>query len=149
MVVMIFTLLLAGCGAEQITGTFTLNAAQGYVNHDNTETPKLYIVERNNNKVFVDKNSEGFPEEVLAVWDEMSPEERAEFIDNQPVQEDPIYDITSIEATKDEIVLEYENEQVVFTALSESYFKADDGTQYIIEYNSPSIAEYQNSLMGP
>ena len=80
---------------------------------------------------------------------EMTPEEFKEFIDNQSVAEDPIYDITMIEATTEEIVLEYEGERVVFTALSESYFEADDGTQYIIEYDSPSIAEYKASLMGP
>ena len=149
MIVLLFVLLLAGCGAEEITGTFTLDAAQGYVQQDDYETPKKYIIERNYDKVFVDKNVEGFTEEELAAWGDMSPEERADFIDNQPAQEGPIYDITLIEATTEEIVLEYEGERVVFTALSESYFKADDGTQYIIEYDSPSIAEYEASLMGP
>ena len=148
-VVLLFTLLLAGCGAEQITGTFTLNAAQGYVNHDNYETSKMYIVERNTDRVFVDKNVPGFTDEELEAFSEMTPEEQGEFIDNQSAREEPIYDITMIEATTEEIVLEYEGEKVVFTALSESYFKADDGTQYIIQYDSPTIAEYKASLMGP
>lgn len=149
MIVLLFVLLLAGCGAEQITGTFTLDAAQGFISEDNYETPKKYIIERNYDKVFVDKNVQGFTEEELAAMAEMTPEEFKEFIDNQSVAEDSIYDITLIEATTEEIVLEYEGERVVFTALSESYFKADDGTQYIIEYDSPSIAEYEASLMGP
>ena len=148
-VVLLFTLLLAGCGAEQITGTFMLTAAQGYVQEDNFETPVMYIVERNNDKIYVDKNRRGFTDEDRAAMEEMSPEEFADFIDNQFTEEDPIYDIISIEATTEEIVLEYEGEQVVFTALSDSYFKADDGTQYIIEYDSPGIAEYQASLMRP
>lgn len=148
-VVLLFTLLLAGCGAEQITGTFTLDAAQGFISEDNYETPKKYIIERNYDKVFVGKNEQGFTDEELAAMAEMAPEEFKEFIDNQSVAEDPIYDITMIEATTEEIVLEYEGERVVFTALSESYFKADDGTQYVIQYDSPSIAEYNASLMGP
>ena len=46
-VVLLITFLLAGCGAEEITGTFTLDAAQGYVQQDDYETPKKYIIERN------------------------------------------------------------------------------------------------------
>ena len=148
-VVLLITFLLAGCGAEEITGTFTLDAAPGFIREDNYETPKKYIIERNYDKVFVDKNVQGFTDEELAAMAEMTPEEFKEFIDNQSVAEDPIYDITMIEATTEEIVLEYEGERVVFTALSESYFEADDGTQYIIEYDSPSIADYKASLMGP
>lgn len=109
----------------------------------------MYIVERNTDRVFVDKNVPGFTDEELEAFSEMTPEEQGEFIDNQSVREEPIYDITMIEATTEEIVLEYEGEKVVFTALSESYFKADDGTQYIIQYDSPTIAEYKASLMGP
>ena len=45
----------------------------------------------------------------------MAPEEFKEFIDNQSVAEGPIYDITLIEATTEETVLEYEGERVVFT----------------------------------
>lgn len=143
---LLFTVLLAGCGSESISGTFTLEAAQGFVNHDNTETPHTYVIESDTNQVYVDTYSESFTDEELEAFRAMSAEERAEYFENQPIAEEPLYDLTVLEATKDEIILEYEDERVIFTALSDSYFKTEDGTQYVIEYNSLDIQDYLNSF---
>lgn len=142
---LLLTLFLAGCGGEEITGNFTLEAADGFVYRTNYETPHTYIIESNNEKVFVERYVPGFTDEEREAFGEMTPEEQNEFIDNQPVVEDPIYDITVLNATKDKIVLEYENERLVFTALSDSYFKDEDGTWYIVDYNSNNIQGYLNS----
>lgn len=147
--VLLFTFLLVGCGAEQITGTFTLDAAQGYVPHTDYETPTKYIIERNNNKVYAPVNNKRLTDEELAAWDDMSPEELDEFIEERLLVEDPVYDITLIEASVEEIVLEYNGERVVFTAESESYFITEDRVRYIIQYDSPTIAEYREYLMRP
>ena len=89
---------------------------------------------------------EGFTKEDLEAIEEMSEEEFADFINNQPIYEEPLYAIDFIEATKDEIILEYEGERETFTALSETYFEREDGMRYVIEYDS-SIEDYQNSFM--
>lgn len=145
--VLLLTLLLAGCGGDAITGTFILEAADGFVRQDNTETPHTYIIESDAKQVYVGKNHESFTEEEMEAILEMDSEERAEFLDSQPVVEDPVHDITLLETTDDAIVLEYGAERIVFTALSDSYYKTEDGTQYVIEHDSSSIQEYLDSLM--
>lgn len=144
-ILLLFTLLLAGCGGDAITGTFTLEAADGFVYQTNYETPHTYIIESNNEKVFVERYVEGWSDEEREAFSTMTAEERDEFIDNQPVVENPIYVITVLDATKDKIVLEYDDERLVFTTLSDSYFKDEDGIWYIIKYNSNSIQGYLNS----
>lgn len=125
-----------GCGAEEITGNFKLTAAQGFVYQDNYETPHTYVIDRNREEVYVDTYIEGFTDEERAAIEEMTTEEFDEFLDSQPVIEDPLYEIKLLDATKEKIILEYEDERIEFTALSDSYFKAEDGTQYIIEEGS-------------
>lgn len=146
-VFLLFSLLLAGCGAEQITGSFKLTAAQGYVSDDNYETPHTYIIDSMSELVYVDRNEAGFTTEELEAMKSMSEEEVAEFVESKPVFEEPLYDIQFLDATKEEIILEYEGERVEFTALSDSYFEGEDGTQYVIEYDS-TIEEYKKSKMG-
>lgn len=143
---LLFTILLTGCGAEQITGTFTLDAAQGYVSHTDFETPTKYIIEQNQEKVYVPVNNKGLTDEELDAWDDMSLEEKEELMVSSLLVEDPTYDITFIEATTDEIVLEYEGKRVHFTGESESHFITDEGIRYVIQYDSPTIAQYRNSL---
>lgn len=140
-VLFIFSIFLVGCGAEEITGNFKLTAAQGYVNQDNYETPHTYVIDRDREEVYVDTYIEGFTDEEREAIENMSSEEFDEFIDSRPVPEDPLYEIKMLDATKEKIILEYEDERIEFTALSDSYFKAEDGTQYIIEEAS-SIDAY-------
>ena len=111
-------------------------------------TPHTYIINTDSKEIFVDIIQEGFTQEDLEAIEEMSEEEFADFINNQPIYEEPLYTIDFLEATKDEIILEYEGERETFTALSETYFEREDGMRYVIEYDS-SIEDYQNSLMDP
>ena len=96
--------------------------------------------------MYVETFEEAFTAEDLEAIEEMSDEEFADFIDSQPVYEEPLYEISFLEATVDEIILEYEGERVEFTSLSDSYFEREDGNRFVIEYDS-SIDEYKNNLM--
>lgn len=142
-VLFLFSIFLIGCGAEEIDGNFELTAAQGFVGQNNYETPHTYVIDRNQEKVYIDTHLEGFTDEEREAFESMSSEEFNDFINNQPVPEEPLYAITLLEATKEEIVLEYEGERVVFTALSDSYYKTEDGTQYVIEVSN-GIDAYLN-----
>lgn len=144
---LLFSLFLVGCGAEEMTGSFKLTAADGYANRSSAVgTPHTYIIDTDSQEVFVDVIQEGFTQEDLEAIDNMSEEEFADFINNQPIYEEPLYPIDFLEATKDEIILEYEGERETFTALSETYFEREDGMRYVIEYDS-SIEDYQNSFI--
>lgn len=151
LVVLLFSIVLAGCGAESLTGSFKLEAAQGYVtNSHNTHVPRTYIIDTLNEKVYIEKIDGGYTDEELAAMEDMTDEEFSDFVksiaDNNPVYEEPLYDLTFLEATKDEIIIEYEGERVEFIALSDSYFKTEDGIQYVIEYDS-TVEEFKNSRM--
>ncbi len=147
MMLLLFTVVLAGCGAEEITGSFMLSAAPGYVSSESDiGTPHTYIIDTTENKVYVETFEEGFTEEDLEAIEEMSEEEFADFINSQPVYEEPLYEIRFLEATVEEIILEYEGERAKFKALSDSYFEREDGNRFVIEYDS-SIEEYRNNLM--
>lgn len=147
LILIVFSLFLVGCGTEEITGSFKLSAADGYQNRPSAVgTPHTYIIDTNSKEVFVDVIEEGFTKEDLEAIEEMSEEEFADFINNQPIYEEPLYAIDFIEATKDEIILEYEGERETFTALSETYFEREDGMRFVIEYDS-SVEDYQNSFM--
>lgn len=146
-IALLFTLLLAGCGADSISGTFTLEAAQGYVTRDDAETPYRYIIESENNQVYVARNGLVFTAEELAALDEMTPEKQHEFFGSRPEPAEPLNEITFLEATKEEIILKYDDERVVFTALSDSHFEDEDGIRYLIEYDSLDIQEYSDSLL--
>ena len=147
LILIVFSLFLVGCGTEEMTGSFKLSAAQGYVNSESDiGTPHTYIIDTSKNEVYVETFEEAFTAEDLEAIEEMSDEEFADFIDSQPVYEEPLYEISFLEATVDEIILEYEGERVEFTSLSDSYFEREDGNRFVIEYDS-SIDEYKNNLM--
>lgn len=128
-----------------LTGSFKLEAAQGYVPHSDSETPHTYVIDTDKNEVYVDINPEGFTEEELERITNMTEEEADEFFSSQPEYEEPIYDIMHLEAAIDSILLEYEGEAVQFTALSDSYYETEDGTRYILE-EDVSIEEYVDSF---
>lgn len=118
-----------------ITGSLKLTAAQGYVSQDNYETPHTYIIDIDNDEVYVDYYEEGFTEEEREMISTMSEEELDEYFAEQPIYEAPIYDITSLEATKDSISFDYGEEAIVFTALSDSYYETEEGVRYLIQEN--------------
>jgi hypothetical protein len=134
----ILFIVLTGCGAEQISGSFKLSAAPGYVNPQTEfEMPHTYIIDTESKQVYVDHHHDSSG---------MTPEEIIENAEELPVYEEPLYEITSLNATNEEIILEYEEEQVEFTALSDSYFETEDGTRYVIEHGS-TLEDYKNQLM--
>lgn len=163
-IVLLLSILLVGCAMEEekmeeaevsevnetieeLPAHFKLSAAQGYVPETDYETPHTYVIEADSNKVYVDIRSEGFTDEERERITSMSEEELEEYFDNQPVYEEPIYDVTSLDATTKEILLEYEEETIVFTGISDTYYETEKGTRYIIEEHV-SIDMYRDSFLG-
>lgn len=167
-IIIILSILLVGCAVSQenveeklmneevtigetneneaLASSFKLSAAQGFVKDDNYEVPHTYIIDPDKLEVFVHYQEEGFTDEDREMITNMSDEEAEEYSSNQPEYEEPIYGITFLEAKKDEIVMEYEGEQVVFIALSDSYYKTEARTQYIIE-DGVTISNYKNNFL--
>jgi|SRR5690625_1731767 len=128
-----------------VTENFKLVAAPGYVKPGNTTDPRTFVVDVDTKEVYVETSVEGFTEEELELIESMTAEEADEHFGFSEYEE-PLYEIDHIEITDDSIVLEYNDETVVFEALSESYYETENGIRYIIEGNE-SIAAYKNSLM--
>lgn len=149
---LIFTLMLVGCSAEYVTDTekseettttlttssFILRAADGYVHHDNYETPHTYVVDTNRNEVYVDINEEPSG---------LTPEEIIENVENASDEyTPPIFEIEALNVENDFINLQYDSKNVDFTVLSDSYYEDQDGIRYIIEPYS-GIDTYINSFL--
>lgn len=158
-IVVLLSLLLVGCAIEpekvenntnnqssvqegNLTGTFMLKADLGYISADNDRDAEIYIINTDNNEVYIAGKGKKYTKEDLERLQSMTEEEIDEFIGPE---EDPLFKIISLEATRDLIVLEYEEETVNFTALSNSIFESDSGVRYQLEENT-SIAEYEESL---
>lgn len=160
-ILILLSLLLSGCAIEQekvdndmpingirdqeeiITGTFMLQAEPGYISADNEKDAEVYIIDTDNNEVYVSGKGRSYTVEELERFEEMTPEEIDEFIGSEEA-EDPLHDIKSLDATRDSIILEYEDEKVEFTALSKSFFETDSGVRYRLEENT-SISAYEES----
>lgn len=134
-IMLVFTLLLVGCSAENVTDaekseeaattSFILRAADGYVRHDNYKTPHTYVVDINRNEVYVDINEEPSG---------LTPEEIIENAENKPEEyTPPIFEIDVLNVEEDFINLQYDSKNVDFTAISDSYYEDQEGTRYIIE----------------
>ena len=144
---LVFTLLLVGCSAENVTDaekseeaattSFILRAADGYVRHDNYKTPHTYVVDINRNEVYVDINEEPSG---------LTPEEIIENAENKPEEyTPPIFEINVLSVEEDFINLQYDSKNVDFTAISDSYYEDQEGIRYIIESYS-GINAYINSF---
>lgn len=129
---------------EVLTGTFMLRAESGYISRDNDRDAEIYIINTDSNEVYIAGKGKKLTREDRERFESMSEEERAELI---VAEEDPLFEIISLEATSDLIILEYEEETVTFTALSSSMFETDSGIRYRLEENA-SIAAYEESLRG-
>lgn len=146
-IMLVFTLLLVGCSAENVTDaekseeaattSFILRAADGYVRHDNYKTPHTYVVDINRNEVYVDINEEPSG---------LTPEEIIENAENKPEEyTPPIFEINVLNVEEDFINLQYDSKNVDFTAISDSYYEDQEGIRYIIESYS-GINAYINSF---
>mgnify|MGYP003404930147 CR=1 FL=1 len=146
-IMLVFTLLLVGCSAENVTDaekseeaattSFILRAADGYVRHDNYKTPHTYVVDINRNEVYVDINEEPSG---------LTPEEIIENAENKPEEyTPPIFEINVLNVEEDFINLQYDSKNVDFTAISDSYYENQEGIRYIIESYS-GINAYINSF---
>ena len=134
-IMLVFTLLLVGCSAENVTDaekseeaattSFILRAADGYVRHDNYKTPHTYVVDINRNEVYVDINEEPSG---------LTPEEIIENAENKPEEyTPPIFEINVLNVEEDFINLQYDSKNVDFTDISDSYYEDQEGIRYIIE----------------
>ena len=130
---------------ETAPASFKLTAAQGYVDIDNYDIPHTYVIDSENNEVYVDKNIQGMTDEEREILTSMSDEAAEEYFANQPVVEESRYDATLLKVTEDEILIEYEDESLVFISLSESTYEAEDGTRYTIEEDM-TIDDYLESF---
>lgn len=111
---------------KQTAAPFILEAAQGYVNSDNYETPHTYIVDTYRNEVYVDTYEEPSG---------LTPEEIIENAKNQEVVESiyPIFEIDALDVDEDTFSLQYDSKIVEFTALSDSYYENKEGVRYILD----------------
>lgn len=143
----ILSLFFVGCATEQpvdLMGTFMLKAESGYIAPENEEDAEVYIIDTYASEVYVDGKGRTFTREERERFETMSPEERDELI--KPVDtEGPRYELKNLEATKERIILEYADELVEFTALSDSYFETASGIRYRFEEDI-SVMDYEESL---
>lgn len=129
---------------KDLTGTFMLDAESGYISADNDRDAEVYIINTDSNEVYIAGKGETFTKEEREQFESMTEEERDELV---ITEEDPLFEIISLEATRDLIILEYEEDTVIFTALSDSIFETDTGIRYRLEENA-SVAAYEESLRG-
>lgn len=104
---------------ENLAGTFMLQAESGYISADNNRDAEIYIINTDNNEVYIAGKGKKYTKEDLEQLQSMTEEEIDEFIGPE---ENPLFKIIFLEATRDLIVLEYEEETVTFRALSNSIF---------------------------
>lgn len=158
----ILTIILAGCSIEEIqdnneaemqgdsielTGTIELQAEPGYIKPDNEEDASVYIINTHANTVYIDGKGKSYTKDDLEnIGESMTGEELEEMFGNMEA-DDPEHEITFLEATKDEIILEYDDKRIVFTGLSDSFFQSDTGIHYRITGNT-SVSEYKADLRG-
>lgn len=146
----LLSILCVGCSAKQedevIIGTFMLQAESGYIARDNDQDAEVYIIDTYTNEVYVDGKGKKFTKEERERFEEMTPEERQEFIGPEET-EGPAYTIKSLETTKEAIILEYADELIEFTALSDSYYEAASGVRYQF-HEKASVLDYEKSLRG-
>lgn len=135
-----------GVQEQLLTGTFSLQAEPGYISAKNDRDAEIYIIDMNNDEVYVQGKGKAYTAEDLERLDEMTAEEKSDFFDSQEV-EDSLHEIKALKATKDLIVLEYDDEIVEFTALSDSFFETDTGVRYRFEENA-SIPTYEEISIG-
>lgn len=144
----LLSLLFLGCAAEQeeeaIMGTFMLKAESGYIAPENEEDADVYIIDTYTNEVYVDGKGKKFTREERERFEIMTSEERQELIGPEEA-EDPMYKIKTLKATKEVIILEYADELVEFTALSDSYYESASGVRYRFEEGA-SVFDYEESL---
>lgn len=152
----IMTLSLVACSIEQekvednttdqkeeaLTETFMLKAESGYISSDNDQDAEVYIINTDSNEVYIAGKGKTYTKEDRERFESMTEEERDELI---VLEEDPLFKIISLEATRDLIILEYEEDTVTFTALSSSMFETDSGIRYRLEENT-SVSAYEESL---
>lgn len=156
----LFSFLLVGCAIEEknnpvdeettqeqsqeFTETFMLKVDPTYMPKDNDTDAEIYIIDPNNMEVYVQGTDRSYTKEELEMIEEMTDEELDEFFDDGPV-EDSIRKIKTLKATREEIVISYDDVELIFTALSDSYFEIESGIRYKIEENT-SISDYKSSL---
>lgn len=147
----VFSFLLVGCAIEeknnpvdeemgqeqnqQLTETFMLKVDPTYMPKNNDTDAKVYVIDPTNMEVYVEGIDRSYTKEELEMIEEMTDEELDEFFNDGQV-EDPIKKIKTLKATREEIVISYDDVEVVFTALSDSYFEIESGIRYEIEENA-------------
>lgn len=149
-VVIILFLFLTGCvreKEEKIVGTFMLRAESEFITPENDQDARVYIIDTYSNTVYIEGKGKTFTKEEREQFESMTAEEREELIGPE-VAEDPLHQIKSLDATKDAIVLEYDDEQVEFKALSQSFFETASSVHYRFE-KDVSVADYEESLQDP
>ncbi len=125
---------------------FMLKVDQSYLSGKNEEAAEVYIIDPSNNEVYVEGLGKDLTEEELEAMEDMSAEEIDDFLGLDEVEE-PIHEINFFERTEDSIVLEYDEEKLIFTELSETIFEDEAGIRYYLEENT-TIADYEESLQG-
>lgn len=133
LIVLLCSLFLVGCEVEEeddtavemqgnkLTGTFMLQAEPGYIRPDNEEDARVYIINTNNNTVHIEGQGKSFTREDIELMEEGMTGEELEELFGMQEAEDPQHDLTYLEAPKDVVVLEYADERLEFTALSDSF----------------------------
>ena len=132
---------------NKLTGTFMLKAEHGYIQPDNEEDAKVYIINTTENTVHIEGQGKSFSREDREIMGEGLVGEEMEELFGEIEVSEPEHDLTYLEATKYLIVIEYEDQRVEFTGLSESFFESESGIRYRIEENT-SVSDYQASLTG-
>lgn len=144
------SLFFVGCAMKQeeeaMMGTFILQAEPGYIAPENEVDAAVYIIDTYTNEVYIDGKGKTFTREERERFEDMTSEKRQELIG--PVEtEGPMYKIKFLEATKETIIIEYADELLEFTALSDSYYESASGVRYLFE-EDVSVLDYEESQRG-
>lgn len=167
-IILLFCAFLVGCAVEpekkvseennhieeseeKISGSFMLKADPAYIKGKKADEVEVYIIEQDNNQVYVKDNLGQLTEEQLEKMKEMEEESEsmtAEEIDEVigiEEAEDPIHEIKYLDTNREMIILEYEDKKIEFIALSPSVYETEAGVRYGLVENT-SISAYESSL---